>query len=148
MYERILVPLDGSGLAEKALNHAKTLATACGSSTIDLVFVVEPLHSAEARVYGQDYEEIVSQYTKKTEAWGKEYLGKVSKSLVESGIKTKSIVLVGNPAEMILDYSAKSSVDLIVMSTHGRSGLTRWAMGSVAERVKSGSTVPVLMVRA
>ncbi len=147
MYKRILVPLDGSGLAEKALSHAKTMATACGPAEIDLMFVVEPLRNTVVSGYGDKDKEFFAQSDKKAEAWGKDYLAKVSKELKSDGIATKSLVLIGTAADTILDYAKKNAIDLIVMSTHGRSGLSRWAFGSVAEKVLSTSTSPVLIVR-
>ncbi len=147
MYKRILVPLDGSGLAEKALNHAKTMATACGPAEIDLMFVSEPLATSVVEPYADEDKAYFSLSDKKAEAWGKDYLAKIAQNLKEDGIATKGIVLKGKPAEKILDYAAKNAIDLIVMSTHGRSGFNRWAFGSVAEKVIKASTSPVLIVR-
>ncbi len=147
MYDRILVPLDGSGLAEKALKHAKALAKDCGPAEIALLFVVEPLDTTVIEPYNDKDKEYFSQADKKVETWGKDYLAKIVKDLKSEGIAAKSIVLKGKAADNILDYAAKKGIDLIVMSTHGRSGPARWAFGSVAERVSAASTVPVLMVR-
>jgi nucleotide-binding universal stress UspA family protein len=150
MYKRILVPLDGSELAEKVLSHPKAMAAAWGAAEIDLIFVVEPLSAAVASQYFDKDKEDFSQLDKRAEAWSKGYLAKISQNLKEDGIAAKSIksiVLIGKPAETIVDYATKNAVDLIVMSTHGRSGLTRWAIGSVAEKVISTSTSPVLIVR-
>jgi nucleotide-binding universal stress UspA family protein len=73
------------------------------------------------------------------------YLDKVVASLKEKGVAAKTEILAGNPAEEIIKYSQKNNVDLIIMSTRGRSGISRWVFGSVAEKVIRNSTVPVLI---
>ncbi len=146
MYKRILVPLDGSGLAEKVLSHAKAMATACGPAEIDLMFVVEPLPTVLS-AYSDKDKEYFAQSDKKKAAWGKDYLAKVAENLKRDGITTKSIVLIGKPADTIVDYAAKNAVDMIVMSTHGHSGMTQWSFGSVAQKILSTSASPVLIVR-
>ncbi len=147
MYKRILVPLDGSGLAEKALSHAKTMATACGPSELDLMFVVEPLGKSVVEAYADEDKEYFSQSDKKAQAWGNNYLKKVSQSLKKDSITSKTFVLVGKPADTILDFAAENSIDLIIMSSHGRSGFNRWAFGSVAEKVLKTSKSPVLIFK-
>ncbi len=147
MYNKILIPLDGSALAEKALIHAKALAKGCGSAAIDLMFVVQPLDTTVTEPYTDKDREFFSQSDQKAEDLGNRYLSKVAEDLKKDGITAKNIVLLGRPAERILDYVEKNAVDLIVMTTHGRSGLVRWALGSVAERVIKTSTVPVIIVR-
>ena len=147
MYKRILVPLDGSALAEKALSHAKITATAFGPSEIDLIFVVQTPDTTMVEELGDIDKAYFSQLDKKAEVRGKDYLAKVTQDLKKDGITAQSTVLRGNPAEMILDFAKKNAIDLIVMCSHGRSGLSRWAFGSVAEKVLSTSTSPVLIVR-
>ena len=77
-----------------------------------------------------------------------EYMGKMAGSLGIPGSVFSYAVLEGNPANMLADYATKNGVDLIVIASHGRSGVNRWVMGSVAERIVRTSCVPVLMVRA
>lgn len=141
MYKKILVPLDGSNLAECALGHARGIATGCGVPEVDLLFVVEEIPATAGVTYSKSIEG-----QGKLKAWGKNYLAKVEKSLVGEGIAARSIVLEGKPAEVILDYARKNKVDLIIMATHGRSGPARWALGSVADKVLRYSTVPVFIV--
>ena len=71
-----------------------------------------------------------------------------SRRLIKKGVNAKTEVLLGKPAEAITSYAEKNGIDLIIMSSHGRSGISRWASGSVAERVFRSACVPVLMVRA
>ena len=76
------------------------------------------------------------------------YLQKVSAKASLSGASVKSEVLFGTPAETLADYASKNQVDLILIATHGRSGVSKWVWGSVAERILRSACVPVLMVRA
>ncbi len=76
------------------------------------------------------------------------YLSRIEKKLRVKGIPVRSEVLIGKPAEQITNYAKKCEAELIVISSHGRSGPSRWALGSVADKVFRASCVPVLMVRA
>ena len=73
------------------------------------------------------------------------YISKVAEELKKEGMVVKTRIVQGAPADSILDYTQKNQVDLIIMSTHGRSGVSRWAFGSVADRVIRNSPVPVLL---
>jgi len=137
MYNKILVPLDGSKTAECALEHVQTIARGCSVPEVILLFVAEPVPAGLYQSSAEGNEKLM--------AWGKEFLAKIEKSLLTDGVTTRSILLEGKPAETILDYAVKSDIDLIIMSTHGRSGPSRWAFGSVADRVIRHSTVPVLI---
>jgi nucleotide-binding universal stress UspA family protein len=139
MYERILVPLDGSGLAEVALPYAEQLARRLGSQ-IYLIYVSE---SAEVP---QHY--IHRFYLQKVGEATKEGAGRTVGDSVAKSIKVEPTVLVGHPAEEIVDYADKEDVSLIVMATHGRSGIRRWALGSVAEKVVRATSRPVALIRA
>jgi nucleotide-binding universal stress UspA family protein len=76
------------------------------------------------------------------------YLNRVAKGLEAKGIKTETLVLLGNPAEEITLNAKHYGADLIIMASHGRSGISRWTHGSVADKVFRASSAPVLMVRA
>jgi len=149
MFERIMVPLDGSKLAECALPYAEELAKGSGSQII--------LLSVTERKKGQRLFEDPGQplgYRLEPEAVGKKekqaqrYLDRVAKGLQKKGIKVITQVVLWPPAEAILGYSEANQCDIIVMSSHGRSGPSRWTHGSVAEKVFRHSNVPVLMVKA
>ena len=73
---------------------------------------------------------------------------RVAKELGESGLNVRADIVEGEAAEGIVEYAEKQGIDLVVMATHGRSGIGRWALGSVADRVIRHSYVPVLLVRA
>ncbi|MDD5082511.1 MAG: universal stress protein [Dehalococcoidales bacterium] len=136
MYSKILVPLDGSKTAECVLGHIIEIAGGC--TQVELLFVAEP---APPGLY-----ESREEAHKKLMAWGKEYLAGVEDILTKDGVGAKSVIVEGKAAETIVDYAENNGVDLIVMSTHGRSGPSRWAFGSVAEKIIRSSIIPVLIV--
>lgn len=139
MYERILVPLDGSELAEVALPYAEELAGRLGSR-ITLLYVGE---SNEDR-YGHMQQFYLQKMVENTKQGA---LKKMDK-LMTKEIEVDSTVLVGLPAEEIVDYADKEKMGLIVMSTHGRTGIRRWALGSTAYKVVKAPSPPVVIIRA
>jgi nucleotide-binding universal stress UspA family protein len=150
MYKKILVPLDGSKLAECAIPHVEALAQCCDTEKVILVSVTERVQGYRAfedpsQPLGQ---QLVPEAVGKKEKQAQRYLGRIAKAMEAKGIKVDTEVLLGDPAEEIVIYAKHPGCDLIVMSSHGRSGPSRWAHGSVADRVFKGSPVPVLMVRA
>ena len=139
MYERILVPLDGSELAEVALPYAEELAGRLGSE-ITLIHVYE---SAESE-YQQMHQAYVEKMVEVTKQGAERFLAK-SKA---KAVKVKSALLVGHPAEQIVDYADEQNAGLIIIATHGRSGITRWVLGSVAAKVVRAAKQPVALIRA
>jgi nucleotide-binding universal stress UspA family protein len=142
MYKKILVPLDGSRLSESVLDHVIAIASGCKAPEVVLLRARQPIHDAISDAV--DYE-VASKLDESYQKEAIEYLNRVSNNLRKSGLKVETVVLSGKPAEEILNYAQGSGVDLIIMSTHGRSGVTRWVLGSVADRVIRHSTVPVLV---
>jgi nucleotide-binding universal stress UspA family protein len=148
MYKKILVPLDGSELAECVLPHVESIATGCSVLNVILLRVVEPFH---AHGTGAEYrltEGLRAEIDKQSKADAEKYLNEVSKRIKHEGVNSQTKIIVGNPAETIVDYATKQGIDLIIMATHGRSGVGRWVWGSVADRVLHFARAPVLMVRA
>ena len=150
MYKKILIPLDGSKLAEAALPHAEELAKGCGTEEIILVSVTERVQGYRAfedpsLPLGQ---RLVPESSGKKEKPAQKYLDRIAKGLQAKGIKADAEVLIGDPASEIISYASHPGCDIIVMSSHGRSGPSRWAYGSVADKVFRATCVPVLMVRA
>jgi len=138
MFKRMLVPLDGSSLAEAVLPQVQDLVKALGAE----VFV---LRVAAAHVFpGVDPTEKEVDVVQKAEA----YVTEVADRLRTAGILVHSSVRYGEAAEEILGHIRDNAIDLVAMSTHGRSGLSRLVMGSVAEQVVRHATVPVLLMRA
>ena len=158
MYQKIMVPLDGSKLAECVLPHVEELATCCGTEQVILVSVTERITGYRViedyteplgeRLVPGSGERLVPEAVGKKEKQAQRYLGKIAKTLEAKGIKVLTEVLLGKPAEEITLYAANQGCDLIIMASHGRSGLSRWAHGSVADKVFRASGVPILMVRA
>jgi nucleotide-binding universal stress UspA family protein len=142
MYKKILVPLDGSPFAECVLQHVKNMAIGKHIPEVILVFVVEPINQG---VYDMP-ENILADIQKQSESASQEYLKNTAAKLAAEGIPAAWAVLHGDIAEAILDYAGKNQVDLVIMSTHGLSGISRWAMGSVAYRVARQVTVPIMLV--
>ncbi|MGA2368476.1 MAG: universal stress protein [Dehalococcoidia bacterium] len=147
MYKNIVVTLDGSELAETAVEHAETIARGCQDPQITLLRVIEPVRIP----YGEATPGLsipqLGQLEKDEKAKAEKYLNKIAAKLTVSGIKTSVKIMNGPAAETIADFVDKSQVDLVIMATHGRSGLSRWVWGSVADRILHGVCVPVLMVR-
>jgi nucleotide-binding universal stress UspA family protein len=150
VYNKILVPLDGSKLAECALPYAEELAKGCGTEKVILVSVTERVQGYRAlEDPGQPLgQRLAPEAFGKKEKQAQRYLDRIAKKLEAKGIKADTEVLLGNPAEEIVIYAKHPGCDIIVMSSHGRSGPSRWAHGSVADRVFRASNVPVLMVKA
>jgi nucleotide-binding universal stress UspA family protein len=150
MYKRILVPLDGSKLAECALPYAEELAKGCGTEEVILVSVTERVPGYRAvedpsQPLGQ---RLVPEAAGKKERPAQKYLSRIADGMKAKGIKVDTEVLIGDPAGEIVTYAVDPGCDIIVMSSHGRSGPSRWAYGSVADKVFRATCVPVLMVRA
>lgn len=143
MYRRVLVPLDGSELAEAILPFAEQVAGPLDAEVI-LVRVVEPVSAAEAVALAG----VVAPDTFAVrEIEAKRYLHEVERRLSKKGLRVRTRIALGPPAEAILGAVQTSGVDLVAMTTHGRSGLGRALFGSVAESVLRASPVPVLLVR-
>lgn len=146
MYKKILVPLDGSEFAGYSLSHVKAIATGCNVPEIILLSVMEPVpHAGVIGNYlGSDWQ---VEREKWAVNWLEEYLNKAAGSLSAEGLNLRTVMVQGNAANEILDYAGKHGVDLIVMTTHGRSGVLRWALGSVADRVMRYASIPVMLIR-
>jgi nucleotide-binding universal stress UspA family protein len=143
---RILVALDGSELAEFILPYAEAMMKQSdpGSIEILLLSVCDP--TLPATYYAPapcDWDEMVQDWKRQDER----YLAKIEKQLRGSGLNVRSEMLTGKPAETIVEDASKNRASLIVMSTHGRSGLGRWVFGSVSEKVLHGVTIPILLLR-
>ena len=141
MYKRVLIPLDGSAMAEQALPHAVAQARHFHAELI-LLRVVEPFAHARGMSLA-DLEQIRQQ----TRIWVDEYLERIAADIQQEGVSVRKVTIDGRPHTGIAEFAENNEVDLIVMSTRGQSGLSRWLMGSVADRVVRGANVPVQLVR-
>ncbi len=153
MYKKIMVPLDGSELAECVLPHVGGFVTGCQVETVIFVRVVEPTHySAVSPTPSPHFHKTMQENAKLIEEEEKSsaarYLKKVISRVKQGGIKYKADVLVGKVADRLVDYADSNEIDLVLIATHGRSGISRWVRGSIADRVLRSSRAPVLMIRA
>jgi len=153
MYKRIMVPLDGSELAERVLPHVKAFLSAFPAASAVLVRVVEPspvMFDDTASISSTSREKMIADI-KRIEEQRKVsaavYLDGVADRMKHEGVGLTSVVLTGRVAERLAEYLENQNFDLVIIATHGRSGISRWVRGSIAERVLSSSRVPVVMVR-
>ena len=147
MYKKIMVPLDGSELAECVLPHVEAFIEGCQVNHFVFVRVVEPA----AAFYSGDYPispEVMQERETAGEKIASDYLDQIVSRLEHKNAELYSEVLVGNVADSLADYSENNEFDLILIATHGRSGVNRWVRGSIADKVLRSSRIPVLMVRA
>ena len=143
MYKKMLVPLDGSKLSEVVFPYARELAGRLNLEAI-LLHVISPEEQEKAHLYQSYIEHKVDVLKCQSE----EMVEKVSAGATCKPVKVRGEITSGYPAEEILDYAENSKVDFILIATHGRSGIRRWVIGSVAEKVLRASKVPVWLVRA
>lgn len=135
MYNRILVPLDGSELARAIVSHVEAMAVDHEAEVILLQVLpatgVLPKTAAKERQEAEDY------------------LMEVEQGLLDKGINARHTIRHGSDvAAEIVDYAEVNKIDLIAMSTHGHSGVSRWVLGSIAEKVVRGTTKPILLIRS
>jgi nucleotide-binding universal stress UspA family protein len=143
MYKKILVPLDGSELAKKGLEEAEKLAKFFEAEIV--LFQVVPFMP----IYGSP--ELVTPLIvdeKQKEAVEK-YLANIAEELKKTGLRVTATVRTGQQvAAEIIDLAKEVGADLIVMCTHGRSGITRWVLGSTAHKVLIRAETPILLIRS
>ena len=146
MFQRILVPLDGSARAERALPVAARIARACGASIILLRVATTPLSDRGHKIGPFPLTQAVVEADIDAAA---SYLTALTASddLNLEGIGVKTRVVPGHAASTILDVSREEQVDLIVMCSHGETGFKRWLVGSVAQKVAQHCPVPVFILR-
>jgi nucleotide-binding universal stress UspA family protein len=144
MLKHVLVPLDGSKLAEQALEHAMRIVQPGGKIT--LVAAVElpemPIYDYYPPINRMEYERAQEEIL----PFATHYLENIADDLKQRGFEVSIRSQVGNAAEVIIDVACRYQVDMIVMSTHGRSGLQRWLYGSITHKVLDTTPCPVYVV--
>ena len=145
MYKKILVPLDGSETSEAVLPHVAALAQCTGAQVVLLRVVTQPMYET---VFGDT---VLNHTTPLPEDTGTRshaegYLQRIAFDYFDNSAQVVFEVCAGPVAETIMDYAAGIDADVIAMSTHGRSGLARMVIGSVADEVVRRSHLPVLLV--
>ena len=150
----VVVPLDGSPLAESVLPHVQALAQQVGNDKLKVVLVrvCEPptMPAIPGAEVPFDWQKLMDEHWSACKKTTKEYLSGIETHLKQTGLQVRSEPIEQmkySVAEEIVDYANKIPLSLIVMATHGRSGVSRWAYGSVAHKVLTGSSSPILMVR-
>lgn len=145
----VLVPLDGSSIAEQALPHAGALAMALGLKVILLRVTLSaedyPLPASDFAGYPLSR---IEWLIERGDAEAREYLDAICGKLRAQGVAVEDRVVHGHPGDTILDTARQTGNCLVAMTTHGVSGLDRWIRGSVANRVVRHSVGPVLVIRA
>ncbi len=142
MYKKILVPLDGSPLAEKALDQAIKLSKVFDSEII----LFQVVHFMP--IYGSP--ELVAPLIvdEKQKEFAEKYMVKITRETEAKGLKVRSVVKTGQQVAVeIIDFAKETGADLIVMSTRGRSGISRWVLGSTAHKVLVRAETPILLLR-
>jgi nucleotide-binding universal stress UspA family protein len=143
MYKKILVTLDGSELAKTALDQAEKLAKNFDAEII--LFQVVPFMP----IYGSP--ELVTPLIvdEKQKEAAEKYLANLAEELKKRGLRVAAMVRTGQQVAVeIIDFAKEAGVDLIVMCTHGRSGISRWVLGSVALKVLARAETPILLIRS
>jgi len=141
MYKKMLVLLDGSKMAEIVFTYAQELSGRL-NMTLDLLHVCSP-QEAEQLPMHEAYMERMAEIVQGRAA---EIRVKLNETIEEKDMRAQGKVVVGYPAEEILKYADANDIDLIMMSTHGRSGVRIWGLGSVAEKVIHASRIPIWLV--
>jgi len=154
MYKKIMVPLDGSELAECVLPHVDAFISGCQVGSIVFVRVIDPTPLAVRGSYVTSKEDLdrLEASSKRVEderkSAAEQYLKQIAGRVQTDRVEIKTEVVVGKVADSLVDYAEDNQIDLILIATHGRSGVSRWVRGSIADRVLRAAKVPVLMVRA
>ncbi|MCB0030076.1 MAG: universal stress protein [Anaerolineales bacterium] len=147
MLQRIMVPLDGSELAEKALPYAEALATKFAGELLLVMVIQTVVVPAVASHYGEG---ILIDYPprERVRQDAHDYLAAVQQRLEAQQLPVRSIILENESvADALIETAGRENVDVIVKTTHGRSGLSRWVFGNVATKVLQGAACPVFLVR-
>lgn len=153
--QQILVPLDGSPLAETGVEQAQMIAAHTGA-TLTLLRVIAPLTAWERQALRQTQgvsgssplKSKPSEYSMNNVEQAHQYLDRIAQQLRADGIAVSEKLYTGSPAEAIITVAADEQMDLIVMNTHGYGGYTRWVYGSVTNRVLHSAPCPLLLNRA
>lgn len=146
MYDTILVPTDGSPAADRALREALNLASETGAA-LHVLYVVDTTTAGWAAVGDEEFGVEVQQALEYLEEEGEKATTEAIETAREAGVEVVTAIEDGTPYRDILAYAEERAIDLLVMGTHGRTGLDRYLLGSTTERVVRRSPVPVLTVR-
>jgi nucleotide-binding universal stress UspA family protein len=147
MYQHILIPTDGSELAERAVTRGLSLAKSLGAA-VTVIIVEEPVptgwwSAAESRLAG--IADITAKYDEEIKKHAASVLDRAANAAKQAGVSCDTVQVQGVPYEAIIATAKDRGCDLIVMSSHGRSGLSAVVLGSVTNKVLANSKIPVLV---
>ncbi len=143
MYKRILIATDGSDKSKKAAEEGVELAKALGAQVIALNVVNEVVIASAVRQLGSDRKEVED----KLQAAGQKAVESIKKMGDEIGVAVEPLVRIGAPADTVVNTARMENADLIVMGSHGESGVSKLLIGSVVQKVLYWASMPVLVVR-
>ncbi len=144
IYRNILIATDGSKLSEHTIKYGVELAK-LGGSKLYAAYVVDTADFASIPMESDAGWETMYSLLKEE---GKQATQNVEDIAERAGVDVEQVLLEGHPAHEIIEFSSKNDIDIIVMGTHGKSGLNRFILGSVAEKVIRSSKIPVFVVPA
>jgi nucleotide-binding universal stress UspA family protein len=145
MFNKILVCLDGSGVAEQVLPYAEEVAKRFGGKLILLQVISMPITISSPEAPGPIVG--VFEQINREEAIARDYLEGLAKSLRAKGLDVESATLQGAAGESIVTYAGKNKIELVVLATHGRSGIKRLVFGSVADYLMKRLGLPMLIIK-
>jgi len=143
MYKRILIATDGSDKSKKAAEEGIELAKALGAQVVALNVVNEVVIASAVRQLGSDRKEVET----KLKAAGGKAVDDIKAMGTKAGVGVDTIVRIGAPANAVIDVAESEKTDLIIMGSHGESGVSKLLIGSVVQKVLYWATIPVLVVR-
>ncbi len=147
MYYHILVPLDGSSLSEQTLLHVRALAEGRKDVKITLLRAVPPVYPTVIEFGMVHHPSEMEDEMLRLEKSVQEYLSAIARELAADGMQVQTELSRLDPGDAIVEYAENHDVDLIIIATHGRSGIGRWLLGSVTQKVIQAARVPVLVIR-
>lgn len=142
MYDDVLIPTDGTEAVEAAIEHGFELARTYGA-TVHALYVVDETKSGTTIVGSEAANDTRTRYESK----GRNALDELAEEGTRRGVSVSTAIVEGTPHRLIAEYASANDVDVVVMGTHGRSGLSRFLSGSVTERVIRTTDVPVFAVQ-
>lgn len=145
MFKHIMVTLDGSKLAEQVLPKAIEAAKLFNAE-LTLYRVVTPL--AKSYRGGSASRSAIESAEKKIQVIANEYLEEIASDIRDEGITVNAVTTIGTPYRSIVEYTESEGIDLLIMSTRGETGITRWLLGSVTDHVIRGVSIPVWVIPA
>jgi nucleotide-binding universal stress UspA family protein len=144
MYKKILVPLDGSPLAEAVLPYAEDLAKTENAEII--LLTVPNIPTTDVFVRNATMASVIEDIQKDVEEAAVKYVNDKAVAIKKDNVKVSVMVQTGPVPDTIIQVAENMHVDMIAMSTHGRTGIQRWLMGSVADQIIHGTHIPVMLI--